>query len=290
MIKKRKLKKSVSTLIKIFLLLIGIFLANYLLGDKITSKLASKVVNVSKIEIEEEQIDFTDLPDNEVFNTLKEMTKKDRRIKYILKNYKEYPFDLLTMLSRNIDMTDFVLSFPLKKSQTFIDGEVEIKKGSIPLFLQWDKRWGYSDYGENYLAISGCGPTALAMVIAGLNNDKSINPYVIAKDAMDNGYYINGVGTSWLFMTEAGNKYHVKGQALSLSKENVYKHLKAGHPIITSMKPGDFTTFGHFIVLTGIEKDKIKVNDSNSVERSNKLWTYDTLKPQIKAAWVFQKI
>lgn len=45
------------------------------------------------------------------------------------------------------------------------------------------------------------------------------------------------------------------------------------------MRPGDFTTIGHFILLTGVEDGKIKVNDPNSKIRSSKLWDYDVIAP-----------
>ncbi|MBQ1871316.1 MAG: C39 family peptidase, partial [Lachnospiraceae bacterium] len=55
-----------------------------------------------------------------------------------------------------------------------------------------------------------------------------------------------------------------------------------------SMKPGDFTYTGHFIVLTGIDEDgKIMVNDPNSRNNSDKHWDVDTLVKQIKALWVY---
>lgn len=47
------------------------------------------------------------------------------------------------------------------------------------------------------------------------------------------------------------------------------------------MRPGDFTTAGHFIVLTKTENGQIKVNDPNSRSRS-KIWNYETLEKQIK--------
>lgn len=41
--------------------------------------------------------------------------------------------------------------------------------GEIPALIQWDERWGYAPYGsETIIAVSGCGPTALSMVISGL--------------------------------------------------------------------------------------------------------------------------
>ena len=53
------------------------------------------------------------------------------------------------------------------------------------------------------------------------------------------------------------------------------------------MRPGDFTTTGHFIVLAGVEDGKIRVNDPNSVKRSEELWDYETLEYQINNLWAY---
>ena len=42
-----------------------------------------------------------------------------------------------------------------------------------PLFLQWDKRWGCLAYGDDSnVAISGCGPTTLAMAVVALTGNE----------------------------------------------------------------------------------------------------------------------
>lgn len=54
------------------------------------------------------------------------------------------------------------------------------------------------------------------------------------------------------------------------------------------MKPGDFTTSGHFILMTGITEDgKIIVNDSDSRKRSNITWDLDVIMGQVKGLWKF---
>lgn len=53
------------------------------------------------------------------------------------------------------------------------------------------------------------------------------------------------------------------------------------------MRPGDFTSTGHFIVLVGIEDGKIRVNDPNSRARSQVLWEYDRLESQINNLWSY---
>ena len=159
-----------------------------------------------------------------------------------------------------------------------------------PLLIQWDERWGYIHYGDGIIANSGCGPTALAMVAAGLTGDNSITPYKIASYAGANGYYVAGSGSSWSLMTEAALNFGVAGTEIALSESSVTEELNAGHPIICSMKQGDFTTDGHFIVLTGMADGKIQVHDPNSKERSSRTWDYATLEPQIENLWSFTKL
>ncbi len=220
---------------------------------------------------------------------LSRLNNQDSRIKDIIVNYNDYPEELLDMLSRNIDMIDFVIDFPKKKGKVYSDNVGAVKKGQIPLLLQWDERWGYADYGESCIAISGCAPTALAMVIAGLNGDNSVTPYEVGKYAGDNGFYIKGTGTSWNIMTVGSSHFGIKGTEIPLSKNGIYNELQKGHPIICSVRKGDFTTTGHFIVLAGIKDGKIKVNDPNSKQRSEILWDYERLEGQIKNLWAFTK-
>ncbi len=226
---------------------------------------------------------------SDTIETLKQLSENEPRLQEIIDAPSDYPQELLEMLAKDLDLLDFVLAYPSKKGQHFSDTVGKVKSGEIPLLLQWDQRWGYANYGENNIAISGCAPTSLAMVVVGLTGNVSITPYVIATYAEANGYYTANVGTSWSLMTKGSSSFGVKGKELSLTKENVFQTLEKGYPIICSMRPGDFTSVGHFIVLTGIKNGKIQVNDPNSRKRSEKLWDYDTIESQIKNLWYFRK-
>ncbi len=215
--------------------------------------------------------------------------KSEEEYKSFIKSYDSYPEELLEMFSRNPDMADYMLGYPKKNGKVYSNTVGEIENDEVPLFLQYDERWGYGIYGNKVLAINGCGPTALSMVITYLTGDTTITPYVVANYAGENGYYVPGSGSSWGLMTTGSEHFGVIGRYISLSKESIYQELENGNPIICSMGPGDFTTSGHFIVLTKIEDDRIRVNDPNSKERSKKLWDYETLYPQIKSLWAFEK-
>ena len=157
----------------------------------------------------------------------------------------------------------------------------------IPLLLQTDGRWGEGAYGNSNIEVSGCAPTCMSMVVVGLTHNEKATPKMLAEYAQNEGYYVEGVGTVWDFFAKGGQKFGVDGKEISLDKTVVMRQLTAGNPIVCSMRPGDFTTEGHFIVLTGVSGGMIEIHDPASSERSDRLWDYDVLEPQIKNLWAF---
>jgi hypothetical protein len=196
------------------------------------------------------------------------------------------PENLQNLLEHNPETLDFV------KGYASWDGTVgtispDELTGEVPLFLQWDTRWGYVTYGSDLLAITGCGPTCMSMVYTYLTGDISRSPKDMAEFSESMGYYVPGSGTDWAFMTDGAAQLGLSSRALSLSEDIMISELQAGHPIICSMGPGDFTDSGHFIVIRGYENGAFLVNDPFSVIRSEQTWTYDTLAPQILNLWAF---
>lgn len=191
------------------------------------------------------------------------------------------------LVENNPETADFVRNYQMKKDLPPAEDVGEVTVGVIPHLLQWDERWGYQIYGDNMIAVNGCGPTVISMVAAGLTGDRTVTPYKVAKFAEENGYYEGEAGTSWSLMTEGARQFGIYGEEMGLDENMIFSALENGNPIICSMRPGDFTTTGHFIVLVGTEDGKIRVNDPNSVKRSEKLWDYETLYPQINNLWVY---
>lgn len=288
--RKKRRRKIISKIIRLctFVILV-VFIGKGLIKNlnKDAENNADNVIDVQSDYIEPQNNNFKNNSQIGTKNILKTMIKKDNRMKKVLKNYDNYPEELLEMLSRNIEMLDFVLDYPKMKGNVYGDNVGKVKKDTIPLLLQWDPRWGYGNYGESMIGISGCGPTSLSMVITGLTGDISITPYEVAKFAGKQKYYVPGTGTSWSLFTEGSRHFGVEGRELPLEKGSIYNALQSGHPIICSMGPGDFTTTGHIIVFTGIKNGEITLNDPNSKERSNQLWDYQTLEHQINNLWVF---
>ena len=209
------------------------------------------------------------------------------KVREVMANKDQYPEQLIELLKNNGETVDFVFDYQEKKDTPPADTVGEVVQGQIPLLLQWDERWGYAFYSDDMIAVNGCGPTAIAMVAAGLTGDNTITPYKVAQFSAENGYYAGDAGTSWTLMTDGARQFGIYGEEMGLSESEVFSALENGHPIICSMRPGDFTTTGHFIVLTGVEDGKIRVNDPNSRVRSEKLWDYSRLEYQINNLWVY---
>lgn len=199
----------------------------------------------------------------------------------------EYPQSLLDLLERNPETKDFVLEYPVNKDKDFeIDLSDELMDGTIPLFLQWDVRWGYETYGSNFFAVTGCGPTCLSMVRCGLSGDDEWNPLEVAKMSEESGFYVDGAGTSWDLMTTGATKLGLTVNSVIYDEAHIVAELEKGTPIICIMGPGNFTTSGHFIVLTGVDEEgKITVCDPNSRLNSEKHWDVGEIIRQIRNLW-----
>ena len=209
------------------------------------------------------------------------------------KYYGEIPNSLLGLLKKNPEAKEFVLRYPEYHDLTpdrNLAAEIEEVAG-IPLLLQWDERWGYEQYGDDFIALNGCGPTCLSMVYCGLSKDDSWNPFEVAKMADEVGYYVNGTGSSWELMESGAEKIGLTVHSVIFDSAHVKGELEEGRPIICAMRPGDFTTSGHFIVLAGIAEDgNVIVRDPNSIIRSEKTWQLEELMPQIKNLWSYSLI
>lgn len=228
--------------------------------------------------------------DEGTFDKLSRMSRDNDDIMTILENAGDYPEPMLKLLAKDEDALDFVKNYPKMKNSKEVPKKVELKFWEdFPLLIQWDEKWGYLKYGDGNIGINGCAPTALSMVITGLTRNENITPYTVARYAEKNGYYMEGVGTRWALLTDGAEAFGVKGRPLQLSKSAMMSALENGSPIICSVGPGDFTSTGHFIVITNAEKGKFKVNDPNSKKNSNRLWSYEDLSHQIKSMWYYEK-
>ena len=235
-----------------------------------------------------DEVDHPRLHSNEeIMLRLEELGKENELIAEICQNSFLYPENMLGALVNNPEMAGFVSGYTgisTMASEGFSEEELALK---FPLFLQWDPRWGSVYYGDNScIALAGCGPTCLSMALYYLTGNAGITPDIIAAYSMAHGYYTSGAGTAWKLLTDLPSLYGVRVSEPVRSEQILKSALDQGKIVICSMKPGDFTAGGHFIVIYGYDEQGFMINDPNCVARSMKHWTYEEIAAQIKHTWI----
>lgn len=163
-------------------------------------------------------------------------------------------------------------------------------QGSVPSLYQTDPAWANTRYADNSFGESGCGPTCMSMVYIALTGASDKDPAAMAALATEGGY-AGPDGTAWLFMTEGAASLGLRATEVPADEQSLRRALVAGQPVICSMGPGDFTELGHFIVVTGIDRNsKLIVRDPNSPERSAKTWDFATILGQCRALWSYSLV
>ena len=194
------------------------------------------------------------------------------------------------LYANNKDTKEYILGYLNGQQGTpFEYGETVELKRKYPYYVQWDRRWAYDALGGTNVAIGGCGPTVVAMALSGMLKDETITPKQISEIENANGYFTS-LGTKWSFFDFIADKYNLKSIKLSLSKVSIDEAVDRSNPIITSVRPGKFTTVGHIILIVGKDNNgNYIINDPNSYNRTLKAWSYDELKTETIAMWEFSK-
>lgn len=190
------------------------------------------------------------------------------------------------LYGENFESQDFLLNYPLKYgvNQT-IDISDTDRTAGVPLFLQWDDRWGYLDYGVSICGIGGCGPTSLSMVAYYWTGDAKYTPAYMMEFAKDGKHMGSTGGTNWSLFNRGAVELGFRVEELPAVEKTVAKRLEAGIPVVVNVGPGTFTTGGHYMVLVGYTDGKFQINDPNSPAYSERLWAWDEFVDQVRNFW-----
>ena len=195
-------------------------------------------------------------------------------------DFEVYPNSLLKLLDRNPETEEFVRNYPFRLEQAADLGGYDARQG-VPLFLQWDERWGYLTCGGDFVGCSGSAPMCLAMAGCYISGGEAkFYPDKIVAFADENGYY----GDDLISM--GGKALGLKVTGLTREEQKIATYLKNGDPIIASTGFGDFE---NYIVLTGYYDGTVTLKDPDSKVNSEKEWAYEDISRQFKKIWVIQK-
>lgn len=138
-------------------------------------------------------------------------------------------------------------------------------------YKQGDSRWGKKMYSsqnsaKQTMANSGCGPTAMADIVATLK-DPNIDPYDLAQLAVANGHRSKTGGTAWSFFPYIQEKFKFSKMVQTTSLATLKACLDSGGYVVCSMGPGYWTSGGHFICVWKYDGTYIHANDPASSKR-----------------------
>lgn len=169
-------------------------------------------------------------------------------------------------------------------------------------YLQTDPRWGSLDYSakgeKTTILASGCGPTAMAMVLATWA-DPAVTPATECAWALAHGFKAPHQGTYYGYFEEAGRRFGLKTYRLNYT--NLYGNdrsayhaqakdaLDRGDLVIACMGKGTWTSSGHYVLVWKIEGNVIYINDPASTKAHRVRGDYAVFKRQVKYYWVIER-
>lgn len=196
----------------------------------------------------------------------------------------EYPESLIGLLDRYPESKDFVLNYPFRKYVRTDLSSYDRSKG-VPLFMLWDERWGYLDYGGGMLATDGSAALCLAMAGFYLTGEERFYPSNVARLAVEKGYDI-GSGIDFPVITKGGPDLGLHVKSVAAAEDKLARYLQSGSVVIAVMGPGDFTASRQCIVVSDYHDGMLTVNDPSSYVNSGKEWSFAAFADQVIDLWV----
>ena len=154
-------------------------------------------------------------------------------------------------------------------------------------YKQNDSKWGSLPYAvdgeKSTIKSAGCGPTAMADVLASIV-DPYIDPVTCASWARMHGYKAYKAGTYHSYIQAQAAEYGVSCRQIAKTKART--ELINGNWLIAVMGPGIWTSSGHYIVAYGYKDDMVYINDPASTKASRACNKWTTFLEQAKKIWV----
>ena len=201
---------------------------------------------------------------------------------------------LLTLAADEDEAVSFVRNFADRYPEDSANGSAESAlddDGNVPHLYQWDKRWGYTVYSSTAFGLTGCGPTAFAMVYQGVTGKHDKSPYDMGLLAQKMGYMAQYEGTATAFLFDAASNFNFTCTSIPVTESSLKEALRSGAVVIANVGHGYFSHFGgHYLVLTGIDSNgKVTLNDPYSAVHSQRTWDIDFILGETMGLYAFTK-
>ena len=184
--------------------------------------------------------------------------------------------DLAENYAENLSLFlgDGLFQYAPSTNTTTALGDVRLTDGETEViyFNQLDERYANQPYGTDHIGGYGCGPTSMAIVVSSLTGE-TVDPAQMAQWAYEHGYWCSKSGSYHTLIPGAAQAWGLSVEGCTASEpQRILDALADGKLVVALMTKGHFTKSGHFIVLRGVQDEKILVADPASYRRSQKAW------------------
>ena len=169
-------------------------------------------------------------------------------------------------------------------------------------YLQTDPRWRSTDYSakgeKTTIGASGCGPTAMSMVLATWA-DPAVTPKTECAWALAHGYKAPHQGTYYGYFVPAAKRYGLTcerlnraslyGNGASAMHETVRQAVERGDLAIACMGKGLWTSSGHYVLVWGFDGDRVLINDPASTRAERVRGDWSLFRKQVKYYWIVRR-
>ena len=172
-------------------------------------------------------------------------------------------------------------------------------------YLQTNPKWKSLPYRTSKetatIGGSGCGPTAMAMVIATWV-DPSVTPVETCKWSVDHGYKATGNGTYHSYFVPQAKAYGLVCERINTEAikylypkdanaihQKAHDYIDEGHLVICLMGKGNWTSGGHYILWYDNDGDDVLINDPASTKAHRVRNTFELLKSEVRFYWVIKR-
>lgn len=203
---------------------------------------------------------------------------QDDQIAQIASNADQYADERLVELALNEPDAVSLVAGYLTSDKTAQAYDEEASVGSYPQLFDWDSRWGAVDYAGGALAMTGSGPTVMAMATIGLTGSTDNTPATIAALAEKDGLATGDSYLSGDFFTTESNSLGVVYHTYDTSAENISAVLTSGTVLAMEVKADSLTPYEHWVLVVEKGSDgSYTVHDPTSSSVTAKAWDADTL-------------
>jgi hypothetical protein len=185
---------------------------------------------------------------------------------------------LLELALREPSSVEYVAGYLSSDKKSAKSYDESVTKGYYPKLYTWDTRWGYETYNDAPLALTGSGPTCLAMAYMGLTGKTDQTPATLAKKATEAEGTDSVYDTKPEFFEGVVEELGLEIDEYSASSENIAETLESGTVLLLQLRERTLTDNAHWALAIGRNLDgSVNVYDPTSSSVTEHAWDPNTL-------------